>query len=118
MQQFVYSAPYTGYDISTGQTFKQRMMEQRDDGTFATYTRMITVGAEGNMTNILRPWNPATINLTAERAREVVRKWNELGMTREATRSFGLENIDVEEAARQARLAEVRARRAARRAQH
>lgn len=118
MNEFIYSAPYTGYDISAGQTFKQNKMQQREDGTFATFFRRITVGADGGMTNILPGWSPATINLTAERAREVVAKWNELGLTREATRSFGLENIDEETAAREARIAARRAAREARRSQN
>lgn len=109
----IFSRPMTGWDVSAGQTIEQRKYEKDERGFYSTFSRTIIVGSANG--NVLREWKRVLINVHADQLVKFVHIWNENGYTEDFTRSAGLQNLDAEEAACQERIAEIRARREARR---
>jgi len=93
---FVYTSPYTGYDISLGQTFDQKAVREEADGTFTILKRKIVVGCNNSANDRVPPFKVNLINVSREDARRFARRWVEDGFTRERTREMRLENIDEE----------------------
>lgn len=91
---FVYTSPYTGYDVSFGQTFKQNAVREESNGTFTILKRSVVIGCGNSANDKVPAFTVALVNVSREQAREFVARWVENGCTRENTREFGLENID------------------------
>ena len=113
--EYIYSRPITGWDMSGGQSFDQYKMVEKD-GKFQWFKRAVTIGVDGGVTNHLGEWKPGLINMDREFARNVIRQWLGKGYSVEATKIFGLEGIDERVRQYEDRQSEIGRNREARRA--